>query len=131
MMQYIWKYMRKDQKGFTLVELLVVVVILGILATLAVQSLGDRAGDARKNKALADLRTLVSALEIYKIDTGGYPVTGGTPAPATDLAALTPNYLKSLPTVTTYTATATTISEIIVTVGSGSALKTATYSTDL
>ncbi|MGI6227557.1 MAG: prepilin-type N-terminal cleavage/methylation domain-containing protein [Peptococcales bacterium] len=42
MMNFFWRNMKKNQKGFTLVELLVVVVILGILATLAVQVVGNR-----------------------------------------------------------------------------------------
>jgi len=65
--------MRKDQKGFTLVELLVVVVILGILATLAVQTLGDRTTQAKKAKADANVRMINSAIEIFTIDNGVGP----------------------------------------------------------
>lgn len=72
-MQFLWKKMQKDQKGFTLVELMVVVVILGILATLAVQSIGDSSDKAKISKTKADLRTIASAIEIHKAEIGNYP----------------------------------------------------------
>lgn len=96
MMQYIWKNMRKDQKGFTLVELLVVVVILGILATLAVQSIGDKRTEAQQAKDQADLRIIISALELYKVDGNPYPTTAGADSTSA-LSVLEPNYIKELP----------------------------------
>lgn len=100
-MQFFWKKMKKDQKGFTLVELMVVVVILGILATLAVQTLGDKTTDAKLNKAKADLRTIASALELYKIDNGDYPDADNPSSTALN-NPLVPTYLKKIPKGLTY-----------------------------
>lgn len=62
-----------DEKGFTLVELLVVVVIIGILASLAVFALGDSVEEARKAQVKADLRTLNAALELYMVENNKTP----------------------------------------------------------
>jgi len=98
--------MRKNQKGFTLVELLVVVVILGILATLAVQTLGDRTKDAEIAKAKADLRTVLSAIELYKLDNAGdnppnSTVSGETTQPDNTFVG---TYIKNWPEHLTYSA---------------------------
>ncbi len=65
----------KFAKGFTLVEILVVVVIIGILAGVVTMNVVGRIGDARIKTAKADLRTIESALSIYKMDNFRYPTT--------------------------------------------------------
>ncbi|MDK2824596.1 MAG: ral secretion pathway protein [Clostridia bacterium] len=111
-MQFFWKKMKKDQKGFTLVELMVVVVILGILATLSVQAIGDKRTQAEQARDNADLRTIISALELYVVDGNSYPEgTNSTDA----LNVLEPDYIKELPDYT-YTND-TTNTEITITVG--------------
>lgn len=65
----------KRQGGFTLLEIMVVVVILGILATFVVQNLASAPEKARITKANSDIRTLESALERYKLDNYRYPTT--------------------------------------------------------
>lgn len=64
------------QNGFTLLEILVVVFILGILASLIVPSIMGRPDQARIIAAKNDVRTIVSALKLYRLDTGSYPETG-------------------------------------------------------
>jgi len=63
------------QAGFTLIELMVVMVILGILATLVVPRFMDRPEEARRTKAAIDIRALEQALKLYKLDNGSYPTT--------------------------------------------------------
>jgi general secretion pathway protein G len=62
-------------KGFTLIEILVVVVILGILATIIVPRVMGRPEEARIIKAKVDIKAIETALSLYKIDNGSYPTT--------------------------------------------------------
>lgn len=66
---------RLVQRGFTLIEIMVVVVIMGILAALVVPKLMGRADDARITAAKQDIATLMSALKLYKLDNQRYPTT--------------------------------------------------------
>ena len=61
--------------GFTLIEVMVVVVILGILAAIVVPRVMDRPDDARMTKVQQDIRTLESALNLYRLDNFRYPTT--------------------------------------------------------
>ncbi len=67
--------MKKRITGFTLIEVLVVVVILGILAAVVVPNVMGREEQARIVKAKQDIRVLVSALKQYKLDNYQYPST--------------------------------------------------------
>jgi len=66
---------RHRQRGFTLIEVMVVVVILSILAAIVVPKIMDRPDDARIAKARQDIRALESALNLYKLDNMTYPTT--------------------------------------------------------
>lgn len=61
--------------GFTLIELMVVIVILGILATIMMPKILDRPEQARRMKAKVQIRNFQSALALFKTDTGRYPTT--------------------------------------------------------
>ena len=61
--------------GFTLIELMVVIVILGILAGLIVPRIMGRPEEARRTKACIQIESLENALKLYKLDNGGYPST--------------------------------------------------------
>lgn len=63
----------RRQPGFTLIEVMVVVVILGILAVLVVPRLVGRAEDARIVAAKQDIASIMQALKLYKLDNGNYP----------------------------------------------------------
>ena len=64
-----------DAKGFTLIELMIVVVILGILAMVVVPNVMDRPDEARQTKARSDIKSLETALRLFKLDNGFYPTT--------------------------------------------------------
>jgi general secretion pathway protein G len=66
---------RESQRGFTLIEILVVVVIIGILGAIIVPNLLGRPDQARVTAAQSDLRNLANALDIYRLDNFQYPST--------------------------------------------------------
>jgi general secretion pathway protein G len=60
-------------RGFTLIEILVVIVILGILAGLIVPRIMDRPDQAQVVAAKADIAAIMNALKLYRLDNGTYP----------------------------------------------------------
>ena len=67
--------MLRGSKGFTLIEIMVVVVILGILAGIVVPRLLDEPEKARRTTAATQIRSLEEALGMFKLDNGFYPST--------------------------------------------------------
>lgn len=65
----------QTHKGFSLIELMVVIVILGLLATFLLPKIINRPDEARVTKAITDIKTIESALKMYKLDSGIYPNT--------------------------------------------------------
>ena len=74
---------RRKKNGFTLVELMVVIVIIGLLATIVALNVIPSGDTARVQKAKADIATIEQALEMYRLQQNNYPTT------AQGLAALT------------------------------------------
>jgi len=66
---------RRRNSGFTLIELMIVVVILGLLATVVMPRILNRPEQARRMKAKIDIRNIESALALFKTDTGRFPTT--------------------------------------------------------
>jgi type II secretion system protein G len=76
------------ERGFTLVELLIVIVILGILAGIVVFAVGNLTSNAKTNACGTEKATISTALEAYKANVGRYPTAadaGGAPATAMDM----------------------------------------------
>ncbi|MEA3362897.1 MAG: type II secretion system major pseudopilin GspG [Thermodesulfobacteriota bacterium] len=66
---------KQNQRGFTLIEIMVVVVILGILAAIVVPRLLDEPEKARRTSAATQIRSFEEALGIFKLENGFYPST--------------------------------------------------------
>jgi general secretion pathway protein G len=98
--------MRKKIIGFTLIEVMVVVVILGILAAVVVPKIMSRPEQARLVKVKQDILAIQSALDLYKLDSGIYPSTDQGLAALVKKPTSTPipqnwksdGYLRQIPT---------------------------------
>lgn len=69
------QYLKNNQRGFTLIEIMVVVVILGILAGIVVPRLLDEPEKARRTSAATQIRSFEEALGIFKLENGFFPTT--------------------------------------------------------
>jgi len=74
-MKFFRDWPKQKSRGFTLIELMVVIVILGILAGLVLPRFMGRTEEAKKTKARLQIENLEGALKLYKLDTGTYPTT--------------------------------------------------------
>lgn len=95
----------KQLRGFTLIEIMVVIVILGVLAALVIPNIMGRPDEARVNAAKSDIKAISNALSLYKLDNYNYPSTDqglqalvSKPAGAPEAKNWNPEgYLKKLP----------------------------------
>ncbi|KKK58964.1 hypothetical protein LCGC14_3039130, partial [marine sediment metagenome] len=76
------------RKAFTLIEILIVVILLGILAALVVPQLTESTVDARINARASDIHTLQAMVQLYWVKTGSFPQ---------NLGELVPDYVELLP----------------------------------
>lgn len=70
---------KRKETGFTIVELLIVIVVIGILAAIVIVAFNGVQGRAKDTQRDSDLKSVQKALELYYIDNGGYPKCGATP----------------------------------------------------
>jgi general secretion pathway protein G len=71
----MFQILRNDRRGFTLIELMIVVIILGILALYIGPKIMGRPEEAKQVKAKVDIAALETALKLYKLDNSVYPST--------------------------------------------------------
>jgi type II secretion system protein G len=72
------KLMKKTTRGFTIVELLVVIVVIAILAAITIVAYNGIQTRARDTQRIQDIKTIAKALELYKIQNGSYPTAVGS-----------------------------------------------------
>jgi len=70
----VYRFSRNNQ-GFTLIELMIVIIILGVLAMYIAPKFMERPGEAKQVKARLDITSFETALKLYKLDSGKYPST--------------------------------------------------------
>jgi general secretion pathway protein G len=69
------KIIKKTQKGFTILEVMIVIAILGMMASLVVGNLMDSADEAKVQSTAIEIKNLESILDLYKLKAGQYPTT--------------------------------------------------------
>lgn len=92
------------QKGFTLMELMVVIAIIGVLVAIALPKMSQSTKSAKIATAKANIRTVMGALEAYAADHEGKYPKDAVAASATDVPTDLENYLKKWPAHIKYTA---------------------------
>ena len=94
MLKALWRKLRQEEQGFTLVELLVVVVILGILAGIGIQQFGNVQERARESADKANVKVLTSAAQMYALLND---VQSNTTITEDSEVKLVPHYLAEWP----------------------------------
>lgn len=88
--------MKTLAKGFTLVELLIVVAIIGIVAGIAIPNLLNAVDKGKQKRTMTDMRSIGTAVETYAVENSSYPIAASA---AAIKAVIDPIYIKEMPSV--------------------------------
>ena len=114
---------KQKSEGFTLVELLIVVAIIGIIAGIAIPNLLVALDRSKQKRTMADMRSIGSAVEAYAVDNSTYPVAVDA---ATLALQISPAQIKAMPEAdgwnNTYVVTATATNYTITSTGKDGAV---------
>lgn len=89
------KQRNKNQQGFTLIELLIVIAIVGLMSSIVMTVLTTTREKARDTRRFADVKQMSTALELYQLQNGTYPISA---TETESIPGLAPTYITSLPT---------------------------------
>lgn len=92
------KWAKQKQSGFTIVELLIVIVVIGILAAITIVAYNGIQTRARNAERTTEIAAVQKALEMYRIDNSVYPTNDGSYSFAPLASALVPKYMSAIPT---------------------------------
>jgi len=92
------------KRGFTLVELMIVITIMAILATIAVMSFSRVQKQARDIKRKAEVKTIRDALQGYYVERGSFPLSSAPAAASSVLSVLSPTFMSNIPAAPSGTA---------------------------
>src|SRR5262245_60740360 len=85
---------RRDDRGFTLIELMITLVVIGVLAAIAIPNLVSAIDRGKQKRTMADMRTIGTAVEAYAVDNGSYPISTDA---ATLASEVSPSYVRPMP----------------------------------
>jgi general secretion pathway protein G len=83
----------QNSKGFTLIELMITLVVIGIIAAIAIPNLVSAIDRGKQKRTMADMRTIGTAVEAYAVDNSQYPISSDT---ATLWSQVSPTYLRPI-----------------------------------
>ena len=96
-----YRSLRRRQRGFTLIELLIVVAIIGLIAAVAIPNLMNALDNARQKTAVADIRQIANAVEMYQVNVTHYPIVtalGSIESVGARSLGLEPQFMTHVPT---------------------------------
>ena len=88
---------RHDSRGYSLIELLITLVVIGVIAAISIPNLLAAIDKGKQKRTMADLRTVGTAAEAYAVDNGRYPVASDAAALALALSSGASSFVKVMP----------------------------------
>src|SRR5262245_3380511 len=88
---------RHESRGFSLIELLITLVVIGVIAAIAIPNLLAAIDKGKQKRTMADLRSIGTAVEAYAVDNGRYPVASNASTLALAVSSTSSSFVKVMP----------------------------------